>query len=62
MTNKSRPAPRLSTQTIADAERILNAGNRVELMPTENNGVRMFEIIRNETRKTPIDKNGASVI
>lgn len=42
---------RLTPGVIADVERILIGGNRVELMPTKGNGVRVFEIIRRETRR-----------
>ena len=42
---------RLTPGVIADAERILSGGNRVELMPDKRNGVRVFEIMRRETRR-----------
>lgn len=51
MTNPAKHEPRLSADVIADAERILKDGNRVELMPTERNGVRVFEIVRREKRQ-----------
>lgn len=50
--NATRPAPRLTADIIANAERILSDGNRVELMPDKGNGVRVFEITRREQRET----------
>lgn len=45
-------ATRLTPDIIADAERILSDGNRVELMPSdEDGGVRVFEITRREQCK-----------
>lgn len=52
MTNP-KPAPRLSADVIRAAEKILKDGNRVELMPDKGNGVRVFEIARQERRLTP---------